>query len=138
MSSAIGLIQGAHAVIAGLSRQGHWFINDADARRYGQAMANAARHFPLRATQKAIDVTMLIITAVSIEAPRIALSMQIARGVRPMPQQRGPAQVFHFTPNATAGPPQAERASAAPSSVAADAPPDMSSDQGAIGGEPAA
>lgn len=142
-------------MIAGFSRQPHWFINDADAARYGKAMANAARHFPLRATQKALDVTMFIITAFSIEAPRIALSMQIARGHGPAhgQAQRVPAQVFQFinpnAPNAPASPPPArEGANMAfatgngapapspipPSATVAGAPHDTSSGLDAIGG----
>jgi hypothetical protein len=124
-------------------------LNDADARRYGQAMANAARHFPLRTTQKALDVSMLLIVAFSIEAPRIALSMQIAKlGGVPRAAQRGPAQVFQFTnPNAPASPttpaspsPPAGGAGVPPQqpAPAADAPHDVSSNIDAIGGEPAA
>jgi hypothetical protein len=139
------VIQGFHAVIGGLSRQPHWFLNDADARRYGQAMANAARHFPLHTTQKALDVTMLIVTAFSIDAPRIMLSMQLARQPQRQ-QQRGPAQVFQFVNPASAPAPSAATAPPSPSADAAgaapiapmDAPHDASSDAGAIGGEPAA
>jgi hypothetical protein len=138
------VIQGFHAVIGGLSRPPHWFLNDADAKRYGQAMANAARHFPLHTTQKALDVTMLVVTAFSIDAPRIMLSMQLARQPQRQPQ-RGPAQVFQFHPPsapapsaATAPPsPSADAAGAAPIAPM-DAPPDHSADAGAIGGEPAA
>jgi hypothetical protein len=145
LSTAIGVIQGFHAVIGGLARQPHWFVNDADARRYGQAMANAARHFPMRSTQKAIDVSMFLICAVSIEAPRIVLSMQIAR--QPRPPQRGPAQVFQFvspqgSPNAPASP---ATSSASPpqqpdegAGALADAPIDPSSFDGALGSDPAA
>jgi hypothetical protein len=133
-----------HAVIGGLSGQPHWFINDADAKRYGQAMANAARHFPLRATQKALDVSMLMITAFSIEAPRIVLSMQLAKQGHPRPQ-RGPAQVFQFhnpnapaSPTTPANPPPPAGGAGVTSQGAMDAPPDFSADPGAIGGEPAA
>jgi hypothetical protein len=128
VSSAIGVISGFHAVIGGLARQPHWFLNDADAKRYGQAMANAARHFPLRATQKAIDVAMLIITAFAIDAPRIALSIQIAKQ-RNSGVPRAGAQVFQFiNPNASASPPPREAAAAGASAdqspaVDADAPP---------------
>jgi hypothetical protein len=144
LSSAIGVIQGFHAVIGGLARQPHWFLNDQDARRYGQAMANAARHFPLHTTQKALDVTMLIVTAFSIDAPRIAMSVQLAKQPQRQPQ-RGPAQVFQFHPSPapapSAAPPpsaSADAAGAAPLAPMPDAPPDPSSDAGAIGGEPAA
>src|ERR1700733_8936502 len=44
LSSAIGVIQGAHLIMAQLRSEPHWLINDDDAKRYGQAMANAARH----------------------------------------------------------------------------------------------
>jgi hypothetical protein len=120
LSTAIGLVQGLHAVVAGLTRQPHWFVNDDDAKRYGQAMANAARHFPVAAAQKTIDVTTLILVAFSIEAPRISISMQIAKGLgrtAPAPA-RGPAQVFQFVPNpAQANPPPPQAASEPPRSV---------------------
>jgi hypothetical protein len=135
-----------HAVIGGLSGQPHWFINDADAKRYGQAMANAARHFPLRATQKALDVSMLFITAFSIEAPRIVLSMQLAKAGNLQGQpRRGPAQVFQFhnpnapaSPTTPANPPPPAGGAGVASQTTMDAPPDFSADPGAIGGEPAA
>lgn len=141
MSSAIGVIQGFHAVIGGLRQEPHWFVNDADARRYGQAMANAARHFPLKTTQKALDVTMLMIVAFSVEAPRIGMSVQLMRqrGTQP---RRPPAQVFQFVnpnappPSATSAPPPGAVGAGSP--PVADVPHDASSDLDAIGGEPAA
>lgn len=67
-------------------------------------MANAARHFPLKATQKAIDVSAFVMAAFIIESPRIIRSAQLARQPRTPP--RGPAQVFY--PFAATGPaPQA-------------------------------
>jgi hypothetical protein len=83
-------------------------------------MANAARHFPLRTTQKMLDVTMLIITAFSIDAPRIVLSMQIARAQNSrQPGMRGPAQVFQFNPSPFNNPstPASPPNSAAPSPI---------------------
>jgi hypothetical protein len=134
-------------VIGGLARQPHWYLNEPDAKRYGEAISRAARHFPLHTTQKALDVTMLFITAFSIDAPRFVMSMQIARAKNsPQPQPaRGPAQVFQFYPPNPRDPAPAVQpsggdavASAAGPNHTADAPPDVSSDQGAIGGEPAA
>ena len=117
MSSAIGVIQGFHAVAAMTSGQPHWLVNDQDAQRYGQALANAARHFPLKATQKAIDVSALIICAVAIEAPRITMSMQLSRQPLRPPRPFGPAQVFQFrTP---ASQPASTQTSAAPPPQAA-------------------
>lgn len=144
LSSAIGLIQGAHAIIGGLSRQGHWFLNDADAKAYGQAFANAARHFPLKATQKAIDCTTFVFVMGSMEIPRLHMSIQLAR--RPPAPARPPAQVFQFRPVPNAPPPPATSAQTAPQPAegagaqppVAEGPFDYSSDPGAIGGEPAA
>jgi len=78
----------------------HWMLTETDAKRYGQALANAARHFPVRTTQKAIDIGVLIMTAFVIDAPRIGMTIQMskARATPPTPR-RGPAQVFQFTPN---------------------------------------
>jgi hypothetical protein len=73
----------------------HWLINDADAKLYGTAFANAMRHFPVKVAQKSIDVATLIFVAFQIETPRLVMSRQLAaqRGARP---NRGPAQVFQF------------------------------------------
>jgi hypothetical protein len=102
-------------------------------------MANAARHFPLKTTQKALDVTMLMLVAGSIEVPRIVLSMQLARSPQ-RPLQRPQAVVYPFptapAPPATSTAATVEGAGAAP--PIADAPPDYSADMDAIGGEPAA
>jgi hypothetical protein len=147
------LIHGLHWAIGSLARQPHWFVNDAEARQFGQAMVNAARHFPLHATQKTIDVAMLVMIAFSIEMPRIGISMQIAKGKASPP--RRPAQTFQFnpfinpnaasppSPSPPSPPPAASGASGGP--PAADAPPsaayaagphDASSDIDAIGGAP--
>jgi hypothetical protein len=136
------VIAGFHAVIGGLARQPHWYLNEPDAKRYGEAMARAARHFPLRTTQKALDVTMLFITAFAIDAPRFVMSMQLARarnGTQPT-SPRGPAQVFQFVSPAAPPSPAASEAAKASAAVppTADAPHDASSDIDAIGGEPAA
>lgn len=118
----------------------HWLVNDADAKRYGQAMANAARHFPMKATQKAIDVGALIVVAFTIETPRVGMSLALAKQ-KNRPAPRGPAQVFQFVnPNAPAPPttsgPSSEGAGASP--PLAEGPIDLSAGLDAIGGEPAA
>jgi len=101
----------------------HWMLSESDAKRYGQALANAARHFPVRTTQKAIDIGVLIMTAFVIDAPRIGMTIQQnkARAAAPPQQRRGPAQVFQFTPNPaqTGGAPSSQPSS----SQAAQAPP---------------
>jgi len=147
LSSAIGVIQGGHLIIAQLRNEGHWLISDDDAKRYGQAMANAARHFPLKTTQKAIDVGAFIMAAFIIESPRVIRSVQLARA--PKGPQRGPAQVFQFVhpqpqpqpqpqPVQPASPPQSPAASATSPTDGggtppiAEGPPD---DLNAFGGE---
>ena len=116
-------------------------VNDADAERYGKAMANAARHFPLKTTQKAIDVGAFIMCAFIIESPRVIRSVQLSKA--PKQPSRGPAQVFQFvqpTAPPPPNPPQPSATSAAPPTGSAegsgmppiaDGPPDMS----AFGGE---
>lgn len=84
--------------MAQLRSEPHWLINDDDAKRYGQAMANAARHFPLKATQKAIDCGAFIMAAFVIESPRIIRSAQLARQPRQPPRGNpyaGTAQVYY-------------------------------------------
>jgi hypothetical protein len=150
LSSAIGVIQGFHAVVAMQRNEPHWLLNDADARRYGLALANAARHFPVKTTQRAIDMSALIFCVVQMETPRFVISRQLAaqraRGGPP----RGPAQVFQFVnPNAPTPPPSATATAAAPTGAAgagggspqppmADGPIDPSSFDGALGSDPAA
>lgn len=118
-------------------------LNDDDAKRYGAALANALRHMPIRAAQKTIDYSTLVMVAFVMETPRIVRSVQLAR--QPKQPPRGPAQVFQFVPNPAQAPsPQPSPAatpSPSPTSSAsgsgmteppiADGPPDMS----AFGGE---
>jgi hypothetical protein len=143
LSSAIGVIQGFHAVIAMQRSEPHWLLNDADAKRYGQALANAARHFPVRATQKAIDLSALIFCAVQMETPRFVISRQLA-AQRAKGPPRGPAQVFQFNgrptppPSATASPPPSQGDAGGGSPIMADAPLDPSAFDGALGSDPAA
>ena len=140
LSSAIGLIQGFHAVVAMTRQEPHWLVNDADAKRYGAALANAARHFPMRTTQKALDIGVLIFCIVQIETPRVVMSSQLAKAKQQPP--RGPAQVFQFRPPQPSGP-SSPIGSAPPSNGAqppmAEAPgPDPSTFDGALGPDPAA
>ena len=68
-------------------------LSDDDAKRYGAALANALRHMPIRAAQKTIDYSTLIMVAFVMETPRIVRSAQLARQPRTPP--RGPAQVYY-------------------------------------------
>lgn len=135
MSAAAGLISGFHAIIAMQRNEPHWLLSDADSTRYGTALANALRHMPIKAAQKTIDYSTLVMVAFVMETPRIVRSAQLARQPKPSPN-RGPAQVFQFvnpnapaSPTATAAPPGPASAGAAP--PIADGPPDPS----AFGGE---
>ena len=115
----------------------HWLINDQDAKALGQAFANAARHFPLKATQKAIDVSALVIVCFAMEAPRVVRSVQIARAPKP-PPNRGPAQVFQFvTPTNPGASTPAPAATATPTGDGAGQPPiaEGPPDLSAFGGE---
>lgn len=141
MSSAIGVIQGFHLIVAQLRSEPHWLVTDADAERYGKAMANAARHFPLKTTQKAIDVGAFLMCAFIIESPRVIRSIQLSKAPKQAP--RGPAQVFQFVqptpaqapqspaPSATSAAPPTGSAEGAGMPPIADGPPDLS----AFGGE---
>lgn len=110
MSAAAGLLQGFHAVIAMTRDEPHWMLNDADAKRYGIALSNALKHIPIKAAQKTIDYSVLVVTAFLIETPRVTMSAMLAKqraaqakpGFRPQvvypfpanpnPQQANPAQ----------------------------------------------
>jgi hypothetical protein len=118
----------------------HWLVNDADAKRYGAALANAARHFPLKTTQKALDIGVLIFCIAQIETPRVVMSSTLAKQKAQPP--RGPAQVFQFN-GRPAPPPSATASSPSPQGDAgggqmAAAPFDPSALDGALGSDPAA
>jgi hypothetical protein len=100
LSAAAGLLQGAHAVIA-MRRGPHWLLNDADAKAYGLALANALRHLPVTMAQKYVDFAALGIAIFAYEGPRIGIDMQLKRDRQQQrrPMQTGPAQVFQFRPN---------------------------------------
>jgi hypothetical protein len=108
LSAAAGLLQGFHAIIAMQRQEPHWLLNDADAKQYGQALANAARHLPIAVAQKYADYSAFVMVCFAMETPRIARSVQLAQSRRQGPP-RGPAQVFQFrppqpAPNPPAGP----------------------------------
>jgi hypothetical protein len=137
MSAAAGLLQGFHAIIAMQRSEPHWMLNDDDAKRYGTALANALRHMPIKAAQKTIDYSTLVMVAFVMETPRIVRSAQLARQPKPQPP-RGPAQVFQFVPNPAQAPPSPPPAANATSPTdgaglppIAEGPPDPS----AFGGE---
>lgn len=101
VSAWAGILQGAHALTAmGLGQQ-HWLINDAEAKRYGDALGKAMRHFPIVIQQKAVDCSALFCMAMAIELPRIGLSLQLRNAKKsPARSTTGPipsAQVFTFT-----------------------------------------
>jgi hypothetical protein len=144
LSAAAGLLQGAHAIVAMQRQEPHWMLNDDDAKKYGQALANAMRHLPVKVAQKYIDYSTLCMVAFVIETPRVVRSAQLARAPKAAP--RGPAQVFQFVnprpdlnPNAPPPPPTATPSPSPTSSATAsggeppiaDGPPDPT----AFGGE---
>ena len=120
MSAAAGLLQGFHAIIAMQRSEPHWMLNDDDAKRYGQALANALRHMPIKAAQKTIDYSTLVMVAFVMETPRIVRSAQLARA--PKPPQRGPAQVFQFVPNPAQAPQAPVQAASPPAANATSSP----------------
>jgi hypothetical protein len=81
-------------------------LNDADAKRYGTALANALRHMPVRAAQKTIDFTVLAFVMFEMETPRITLSIARARAAKPQAQPQPQATVYPLNaeePAATTG-----------------------------------
>jgi hypothetical protein len=132
-----GILQATHHSIAMLRHEPHWQLHDQDARAYGQAVANAARHLSLGVTQKALDFTALAFTIINMETPRIGASMQLrhARRSGSTPQQppRGPAQVFEFTPRPAAPSPANPAGQPAPSTDAPAPQPGDASVEGFTG-----
>jgi hypothetical protein len=132
------LLQGFHTIVAMQRSEPHWMLSDDDAKRYGQALANALRHMPVRVAQKYVDYSTLIMVAFVMETPRIGMSWKLAR--QPKTPQRGPAQVFQFVqPTPGANTPSQASTTSPPSPAAdgsglppvAEGPPDFS----AFGGE---
>ena len=108
----------------------HWLLSDADSLRYGQALANALRHMPIKAAQKTIDYSTFAMVAFVMETPRVVRSIQLARAPAPS-TPRGPAQVFQFrsppTPAAATSPPSPQSAASGsgnPPDLVAEGPPD--------------
>jgi hypothetical protein len=79
LSAAAGLLQGFHAIVALQRNEPHWLLSDADAKRYGTALSNALRHFPVRAAQKSLDFMVLAFVCFEMETPRIAKSSMLYR-----------------------------------------------------------
>jgi hypothetical protein len=137
LSAAAGLISGFHAIIAMQRNEPHWLLSDADALRYGTALANALRHMPIKAAQKTIDYSTLVMVAFVMETPRIGMSWKLAR--QPKAPPRGPAQVFQFVQPTSPPPAASATPGASPASSGgtgepppiADGPPDLT----AFGGE---
>jgi hypothetical protein len=129
------LLSGFHAIIAMQRNEPHWLLSDADAHRYGTALANALRHMPIKAAQKTIDYATFVMVAFVMETPRVVRSVQIARTPKQPP--RGPAQVFQFHPPQPT--PAAPTTSASPTAAGSvQAPPDVAEgppDFSAFGGE---
>jgi hypothetical protein len=97
-----------------MKRGPHWLLNDADAKAYGTALANALRHLPVTMAQKWIDFSALGLAVFAYEGPRVAIDMQLRQQRdQPRPRPQGPAQVFQFR-TAPAGQPDPPRPPAAP------------------------
>ena len=84
-------------MIATFRREGHWLLNDADAKAYGLALRNALRHVPVTIAQKYFDFGALAVAVATYEFPRVALSAELrAAATQRSGPARGPAQVFQF------------------------------------------
>lgn len=133
LSAAAGLLSGFHAIVAMQRNEPHWMLSDADAARYGQALANALRHMPIKAAQKTLDYATLVMVAFVIETPRVVRSVQLVRTPKAA-ASRGPAPVFQFVKPGSPGPPATHSTptnDGPGTPPIADGPPDLS----AFGGE---
>jgi hypothetical protein len=112
------VIGGAHAIMAMTRNEPHWLLTDADAKQYAAALQNAARHFSIGATQKALDVGALIMMAFTMESPRVHRSFALARERRERrPGQAAPgggATVYTLHPGNPGNPQQPPANGAAP------------------------
>lgn len=79
----------------------HWLLDDSDAKRYGAALSNALKHIPIKAAQKTIDYSVLVVTAFLIETPRVTMSAMLAKQRMQQKQPPGfrPQVVYPFPGN---------------------------------------
>ncbi len=105
-------------MVAMMRNEPHWMLTDADAKAYGAALHNAMRHFPIGATQKALDLGALMMMAFTMESPRVHKSWSMARDRKQRPTgqeaQGGGATVYRLHPNNPQQPPPAPPAGPAP------------------------
>jgi hypothetical protein len=103
-----------HALIGTLRREGHWLLTDADAKAYGQAVKNVARHYPIGVTQKGLDLYALAMCMINVEGSRVVASYRNTRRRRDPPPQPAPTATVYPFPSNPQQPPPTSTAAAAP------------------------
>jgi hypothetical protein len=107
LSAFVGIWCGLHAQVAQLSGNPELAISEDDGRAFLGSLQNVLRHYPITASQKALDWAAFAFTASFIYVPRFAAVQKRAReappGNRPPPMSEG-VGAFRFTQ-----PPGAER-----------------------------
>lgn len=97
LSAYAGLWAGLHVQVAKLTATPELAITLDDSKAFLTAVQNVARHYPIVATQKALDWGALIITTSLIYTPRVIAIRQRLAAPPPPPQQPA-APVFRFVP----------------------------------------
>lgn len=88
---------GLHLQIARLTENPEIAISEGDGTAFLKAAQNVLRHYPISASQVAIDWAALSFTASLIYVPRFAAIANRRNAPPPPPPQHG-ASVYHFHP----------------------------------------
>jgi hypothetical protein len=78
LSAAAGLLQGIHVALA-MGAGKHWLLSDDEAKYYGNALANAARHLPIVVAQKYFDFGALAVAFFVCDGTRFLTTVQLRR-----------------------------------------------------------
>lgn len=98
LSSFVGIWAGLHCTIATLTDNPEIAISEDDAREWLLRCQNVMRHYPIGASQKAVDWGAFTMVTAFMYLPRFAaIAKRRAETPRPPPQQAMPgATVFHM------------------------------------------
>lgn len=106
LTAYLGLYIGLHAKLAALAEEPGYAVTEAQGKAFLGTAQNAARHFNIPATQKAIDIASFVFCAGAIYGPMAGLAIRNARR-GPQPRQRPPqanGEGASFPPAQPAGP----------------------------------
>jgi hypothetical protein len=71
LSALDGLLIGAHALLAGFTKEDIWKLEQEEAHRFSGALENVARHYDIQTSQKTVDWIALAMVAGGIYGTRV-------------------------------------------------------------------